>query len=62
MAMLKSGAAMVDITPPLGARIEGYFQLRIAKDVHDSLFAKPLVLDDGETKLAIVVCDLLKGG
>jgi hypothetical protein len=60
MAMLKSGAAMVDITPSLGAHIEGYFQPRIAKDIHDSLFAKSLVLDDGETKLAIVVCDLLK--
>lgn len=53
---------MVDITPPLGIEIRGYFEERIARDVHDSLFAKSLVLDDGETKLAIVVCDLLGAG
>jgi len=57
--MLKSGAAIVDITPPLGVHIRGYFQPRIAKDIHDNLFVKSLVLDDGETKLAIVVCDLV---
>jgi len=62
MVMLRCGAAVVDITPPLGIKIRGYFEERIARDVHDSLFAKSLVLDDGETKLAIVVCDLLGAG
>ena len=60
--MLKSGAAMVNITPPLGIKMRGYFQERIAKEVHDDLFAKSLVLDDGETKLATVVCDLIGAG
>ena len=57
--MLKSGASIVNITPPLGIEIRGYFKKRVAKDVHDDLYAKSLVLDDGETKLAIVVCDLV---
>jgi len=39
--------------------MRGYFQERVAKDIHDDLYAKSLVLDDGETKLAIVVCDLV---
>jgi len=39
--------------------MRGYFQERIAKDIHDDLYAKSLVLDDGTTKLAIVVCDLV---
>lgn len=50
---------MVDITPPLGIRMRGYFQERTARDVHDNLYAKSLVLDDKETRLAIVVCDLV---
>lgn len=57
--MLKSGAAVVDITPPLGTKIEGYFEERIARDVHDDLHARSFVLDDRETKIAIVVCDLV---
>jgi len=57
--MLKAGAATIDITPPLGIKISGYFEERIAKDVHDGLSAKSIVLDDGDTKFAIVVCDLV---
>jgi len=57
--MLKSGAAVVDITPPLGTKMEGYFEERIARDVHDNLHARSLVLHNGETKIAIVVCDLV---
>ena len=59
MGGLKAGAAAVDITPPLGIRMAGYFEERVARDVHDPLFAKALALDDGETTLVIVVCDLL---
>jgi len=57
--MLRAGAAASNIAPPLGIRMFGYFHERTARDVHDDLFAKSLVLDDGETKLAIVVCDLI---
>ncbi|MEM2110607.1 MAG: hypothetical protein QXX08_01875 [Candidatus Bathyarchaeia archaeon] len=58
-ARLKAGAAMVDITPPLGVEISGYFEKRIARDIHDPLFSKALILDDGASKVAIVVCDLI---
>ena len=57
--MFKSGAAAVNITPTLGTKIEGYFEERISKDIHDELHDKALVLYDGETKIAIVVCDLV---
>jgi len=56
---LKAGAAVVDVAPPLGIKMSGYFEERIARDIHDPLFAKALVLDDGETRLAVVVCDLI---
>jgi len=56
---LKAGAAAVDITPHLGIKISGYFEERIARDIHDPLFAKALVLNDGDATLAVVVCDLI---
>ena len=56
---LKAGAATSNLTPPLGDNIIGGFVPFPATHVHDDLHARCLVLDDGTTKLAIVVCDLL---
>jgi len=58
-AELTAGAATSNITPPLGGDIVGGFLPIPAEQVHDELHARCLVLDDGTTKLAIVVCDLL---
>ena len=56
----RAGAAAVDITPTtLPAIVSGGFLERTADTVHDRLFARGLVLDDGTTKLAIVVADNL---
>jgi len=55
---LRAGAAQVDITPPLGVSIAGYRQPRRARGVHDPLYAKALVLDDGRTRAALVGLDL----
>ncbi len=55
-----AGTATVDITPPVGGPMYGYGARgkNVSTGVHDSLFAKSLVLDDGATKLAIVALDL----
>ena len=37
----------------------GYYSLRGSDGVHDDLFAKSLVLDDGEKRVAIVSLDLI---
>src|SRR5262245_16014450 len=37
--------------------VDGGMQARQAKDAHDPLHARCLVLDDGATRLAIVICD-----
>jgi hypothetical protein len=58
-APLKAGAATSNITPYLGSDIIGGFLPFPATHVHDELHARCLVLDDGKTKLAMVVCDLL---
>lgn len=53
------GAAETDITPHLGALLTGLFKRRPAEDVDDPLFSKAVVLDDGDTRLAMIVLDLI---
>jgi neutral ceramidase len=56
---LRAGAATSDITPDLGSEIIGGFAPFPATHVHDDLHVRCLVLDDGRTKLALAVCDLV---
>ena len=56
---LKAGAATANITPPLGVSIPGSFRPRFAQDVHDEMLAKALVIENGETQIAMVTCDLV---
>lgn len=55
--VLRAGAATSNITPPLGEPIVGGWNSPPATHVHDELHARCLVLDDGRTRLAIVLCD-----
>jgi neutral ceramidase len=55
----RAGAATANITPELGGLIVGNFVTPVAKHIHDELHARCLVLDNGETRMAIVVCDSL---
>jgi neutral ceramidase len=56
---IKAGTAQVDITPPVGYRMAGYFNERLSTGTHDPLWAKAIILDDGKQKLAMVFCDLV---
>lgn len=55
----RAGAAASNITPPVGMDIIGGFVPFPSKQVHDQLWAKCLVLDDGRTRIGLVVCDIL---
>lgn len=55
----KAGAATSNITPDLGEAIVGGFTPFPSTHIHDELHARCLVLDNGEKRMAIVVCDLL---
>lgn len=59
-AELKAGAAKADITPPVGGRMYGYGDRgsNVSQGVHDRLFAKAIVLDDGAVCIAIVSLDM----
>ena len=57
---LSAGHAAVVITPPVGTPMDGYgSRTEGSQGVHDELYARALVLDDGDTAVAIVSCDLL---
>ncbi len=56
---LRAGAATSNITPPLGVPIVGGFAPFPATHVHDELHARCLVVADGKTTIAIVICDVL---
>ncbi len=56
---LQAGVAVVDITPPTGYRMAGYFNERFNTGTHDPLQAKVLVLRQGDEQAALVFCDLV---
>ena len=57
---LTAGVARLDITPPLGFRMQGIMsRIEGADGVESALLATVLVLADEHTKLAIFDCDLI---
>jgi hypothetical protein len=61
-APLRVGFGAADITPPLTGKsvyLAGFGKNRIAKEVHDPLMARAVVLHDGTRKLALVSVDLV---
>ena len=57
--MIQAGFARVDITPPLGTPISGYFTARYAKDVRDPLQVNALALGNGTDTLLILAIDIV---
>lgn len=56
---LRVGAASAPITPPAGTFIAGDARNRVFEGVHDDLFAKAVVFDDGKNAVAIVTLDCI---
>ena len=60
MSNLRSGAASVVITPPLGLPVGSWAAMSgLAQGWDDHLLAQALVLDDGQTRCAVVALDLV---
>ena len=57
--MLKVGFARLDITPPLGTHLDGYFHARFASGVLDPLELNAIALNDGEKTVVMIAADLL---
>lgn len=56
---LKGGMAQMNITPPVGGRLAGHFYEIFSTGIHDSLWAKAMILQQGNEKFAFVFCDLI---
>lgn len=56
--VFRAGAAKSNITPPVGSSINGNMKDITVRNIHDDTHARCIVLDDGTTRLAIVVSDL----
>jgi len=57
--VFKAGAATTNITPFLGGTLIGEWNQPPATEAHDELHVRCLMLDDGTTKLAFIVADVL---
>jgi len=57
--MLKAGFARVDITPPLGTYLDGYFSIRPMSGVLDPLELNAIALNDGEKTVVMIAADII---
>ncbi len=59
MGTLMAGCSKVKMTPPLGTPLGGNVRDKGSQGVHDDIYAKTLVLSDGEKEIAFVSCALI---
>ncbi len=59
LSPLRVGVAEVDITPPVGFPMAGYYHERLAEGTIDPLKAKAIVFRTDAAAAALVVCDLI---
>ncbi len=57
--MFKAGFARVDITPPLGTELTGYFKKRISDGVLDPIELNAVAINDGEKTALIITSDFM---
>ncbi len=57
MNKLMAGFARVNVTPPMGIHVRGYFKPRLAEGVLDELELNALALACGETKVLLISLD-----
>ncbi len=57
--MLQAGFSRVDMTPPLGSPMAGYFEYREAEGILDPLELNAIAISDGENTILVVTADIL---
>lgn len=57
--MLKVGFSRVDVTPPLGTYLSGYFEARYADGILDPIFLNAIAVGNDSEKILIITSDLL---
>ena len=59
MKECRAGAAQIDITPPVGTDLGGYFHKRLAKSARGKLYTRALVIEGEGRRIAVVANDIL---
>ena len=59
MGTLQAGFARVDITPPLGIYLSGYYEPRLALGVHDPLYASAMAVHEGDKSAILMNLDII---
>ena len=59
MGTLKAGFARIDITPPIGVGLVGYYRLRESVGILDPLLATAVAVSDGESTAVMMSLDLI---
>ncbi|HXH99909.1 MAG TPA: neutral/alkaline non-lysosomal ceramidase N-terminal domain-containing protein [Sphingobacteriaceae bacterium] len=58
--VIRAGVSQMDITPPVGTPLAGYAEERVSTAIHDTLWSKAIVLEQGKEKFAFIFCDLIE--
>lgn len=59
MSQFKAGFARLDITPPLGINISGYYEKRVADGILDNLYASAIAVNDGSNTAIVISLDVI---
>lgn len=59
MSQLKAGFGRVDITPPLGTSLAGYYRVRLAESILDPLLASAVAFEQDGKRAAILSVDVI---
>ena len=57
--MLQAGFARLDVTPPMGSPVDGYFNDRVAKGILDPIELNAVAFSDGERRAVMITGDFL---
>lgn len=57
--MLKAGFGRIDITPPLGTTLAGYYETRYADGILDPLLATAVAFDNGQARIVVMSVDII---
>lgn len=57
--MLKAGFARIDVTPPLGTTLAGYYETRYADGILDPLLASAVAFDNSENRIIVMSIDII---
>jgi neutral ceramidase len=59
MSNFKAGFARLDITPPLGVNMSGYYSQRKAEGILDNLYASAVAVNDGSSTAVVISLDVI---